>query len=449
MSLATFRSEAKKAAQTYAAQYGLTPAELEYALVANADLEGGLGEEAGVGDGGASVSRYQFNTAGGHGSTLLNQGYTRDQIASDEFAVNHWAPILAQSIANAKKSGLSGNQAIVQGIFAAERPAQMYPQSRINAAFDNAAKLTGSSGGTSMTSPASATNDRQAFANWARDEFGLVPPDPKDYPPVYVKDDKGNDTKTVASSTAQQLQEAQAAYFKSLGSLAPIWNATKSPTAKGELSPDQKAQQDIKNKMDALDLQVKAGTLDAQKAATELTAYINEQKNALDLGTQQQKAHEQLDLYGPGGDFSYNDMGGAFADYAGRNGIDANSSALRFTTPQPFDPAAAYKTNAATMGITGGPPQNQNTMLDLIQKAMAGNGGATGSIGGAASGGLGDVGAAVSAAGDAMQPQYIIPGATVGAGAAPSGLSPDAITPYVPPWAGRTLQKPPQLVGGL
>lgn len=146
MSLATFRAEAKKAASIYAERFGLTPEELEYALIANASLEGGLGEEPGVGDGGASVGRYQFNTDGGHGSTLINQGYTRDQIAKDEFAVDHWAPILAGEIQKAKASGLKGGAAIQQAIFNAERPAAMYPSARVSAAFDAANQMTGAGG---------------------------------------------------------------------------------------------------------------------------------------------------------------------------------------------------------------------------------------------------------------------------------------------------------------
>lgn len=136
--LARFLAAVHIAANTYAPQYGLTPAELERAMIATAAVEGGLGEEAGVGDGGASVGRYQFHTAGGHGATLLQQGYTREQIADDAFQADHWAPILAQELASAKKQGYSGAEAARIAAYRAERPAQIYDSGRFSSAYDQA-----------------------------------------------------------------------------------------------------------------------------------------------------------------------------------------------------------------------------------------------------------------------------------------------------------------------
>lgn len=300
------------------------------------------------------------------------------------------------------------------------------------------ARAGGSPGG-NVTTPSSSGDMRQEFANWAKAEFGLTPPKRGDFPGSEFDKDG-----------AAAFSAAQTDYFKNLASLAPIWNATKSPTAKGVLSDDQKAQQDIKNKMDALDLQVKAGQLDASQAATQLSAFINEQKNALDLGTQQQKAHEQLDLYGPGGDFSYSDMGGVMSDFATRNGLDPSSSAIKYRTAQSFDPAAAYKQNITTMGGGNGAPTTGTQWLDLVNAAMAGNSGATGSIGGApaagmeAVGGVGNAAAVYGAANSSILPPGY--GATAGLGDATTPQN--AITPYTPPWANRLI-KPPQLVGGL
>lgn len=147
---------------------------------------------------------------------------------------------------------------------------------------------------------------------------------------------------------------------------------------KGVTSPDQKHQQDITNAIAAIDAQVRAGTLDASQAQNKLMAFINEQKNALDLGQQQLTANAELDKYGPGGNWDYNNAGAGFADYAKRNGIDPTSSAISFTTPTPFDPAAAYQQNIQTMGGGGGPPgaSSPGSASTAIARLIAGMSGA-------------------------------------------------------------------------
>lgn len=143
MPLSNFLAAVAVASKKYAPQYGLTPSELQLLLLTTAGLEGGLGEEAATGDGGASVGRFQFHTQGGHGSTLLNQGYTLEQIADDEFQVDHWAPIMAQSLATMKQQGYSGGEAMRQAAYAVERPAAIYPAERFNAVASQASGLMG------------------------------------------------------------------------------------------------------------------------------------------------------------------------------------------------------------------------------------------------------------------------------------------------------------------
>lgn len=143
MALQDFLLAVKRVSQQVAPQYGLTPGQLELALLTTAASEGGLGEQAAVGDGGLSVGRFQFHTGGGHGSTLLNQGYTREQIADDVFQAEHWAPLMAQSIVAAKEKGYTGGELLRQAAFALERPAYIYPEDRWNANLNQAGSLMG------------------------------------------------------------------------------------------------------------------------------------------------------------------------------------------------------------------------------------------------------------------------------------------------------------------
>lgn len=143
MALRDFLTAVARESAKVAPQYGLTPQELQLALITTAGLEGGLGETAGVGDGGQSVGRFQWHTGGGFGTTMLNRGYSLEQITEDDFQVTVWAPLLAQSIANAKKQGYTGGEAIRQGAFAAERPAEIYPADRFNSVIEQASGLIG------------------------------------------------------------------------------------------------------------------------------------------------------------------------------------------------------------------------------------------------------------------------------------------------------------------
>lgn len=145
MALAQFLAAVRAAASSYAPDLGLDPQELEIALLTAAGLEGGLGENAAVGDNGASVGRFQFNTNGGHGATLINQGYTREQISDDQFQAMHWAPILGAELARVKKLGGSGAAAVKQAIYNVERPAEMYPDNRFQTSYAQAGG-TGSGG---------------------------------------------------------------------------------------------------------------------------------------------------------------------------------------------------------------------------------------------------------------------------------------------------------------
>lgn len=144
MPLTDFVTNVQVFATTQAHNFGVSAQDLMTTMLTAAGLEGGLGAEAAVGDNGASVGRFQYNMAGGHGTTLLNQGYTPQQIAQDTFQVYDFGPAFANSLKAAQDAGLSGQEAIQQAIFNTERPAQMYPQARFQAAYGQAQGLLGS-----------------------------------------------------------------------------------------------------------------------------------------------------------------------------------------------------------------------------------------------------------------------------------------------------------------
>lgn len=143
MSLAEFLSAVARVSPQIAPQYGLTPQELQIALITTAAVEGGLGERPGVGDNGQSFGRFQFFTGGGHGTTLLNRGWTIEDFYDETRVVEHWAPHMARAIANAKKQGFTGGEALRQGAFALQRPFAIYPAERWNTALRRATEIAG------------------------------------------------------------------------------------------------------------------------------------------------------------------------------------------------------------------------------------------------------------------------------------------------------------------
>lgn len=156
MALNDFLAAVAEASKKYGPQYGIDPKELQLALVTTAGLEGGLGDTPGVGDNGQSYGRFQFHTGGGHGSTLLNQGWTIEDFYNDAKVVDHWAPLLAGTLASMKQNGYEGGEAIRQAAFALEKPAAMYPADRFNGVIQQAsgliggAPVSGSSGGSAF-----------------------------------------------------------------------------------------------------------------------------------------------------------------------------------------------------------------------------------------------------------------------------------------------------------
>lgn len=209
MALIDFRRAVKEAAAEHAATYGLSPQELEFALLMTAALEGGLGEEAGINDspGEYSVGRFQFNTSGGHGSTLLNQGYTLAQISDDEFQAHHWAPLLAAQLADVKEEGLTGIEAVRQAAFRLERPRELYPMSRVTTSADAAQALMGG----------------EPIAFDQGDPTGDKPdvPAPKDYRfGITVEDieDPNANKKVLGAQLTKKYYDAQEAWEKYKGS---------------------------------------------------------------------------------------------------------------------------------------------------------------------------------------------------------------------------------------
>lgn len=160
MALSEFLGASKAAAARLAPQYGLTADELYRALVVNAGLEGGLGETPGVGDGGKSHGRFQFNTAGGHGSTLLAQGWTVADFYNETKVVDHWAPYLAQSLAEAKGKYGDTPEAVRQAIFTVERPAAVYSAERFNGLWQQAGGAGAVQGGGTAVTQAPGSGSR-------------------------------------------------------------------------------------------------------------------------------------------------------------------------------------------------------------------------------------------------------------------------------------------------
>jgi len=173
LGLQRFLDAVASASATHASDYGLTTDELQRALITAAYLEGGLGEEAGVGDSGASVGRFQFHTAGGHGSTLINQGYTREEIADDVFQANHWAPILAQSLASKKEQYGDTPEAVRQAIYAVERPLEIYPKGRFDSGWATSAEYAG------QAAPPSTPEEDAMFPAYNGDASGTSSSGPR------------------------------------------------------------------------------------------------------------------------------------------------------------------------------------------------------------------------------------------------------------------------------
>ncbi len=369
MGLATFQSAVKTAAAKVAPQYGLTPAELEYALLTDAHLEGGHGDTAGVGDGGYSVGRFQYNTAGGHGSSLINQGYTKSQIADDTFQANDWAPILAQTLANAKKSGLSGGDAIAKAIFDAERPAEMYPAARIQAALGASAGLTGlpaqsyngvtptatSTGGTVPAPPATSTGAGgsqadKAIAAWQK--IVNQQPNPSDY--VDGTDDVG-------------YQNAMKAWVSIASQFGDIAKALQTAEGKRDTGFDQQ--------LSAFNAQVTATHYQNADALASAGADVNRSLNGMQVGTERAKtaldAAKLLAQWGtPAGKSSYsaNDLGEAYANTFRQAGLDPSKGMLNYTGTQHIDPTGLANQYDTQLGV-GGPLPTIPNFLDVPQGA--------------------------------------------------------------------------------
>ncbi len=249
----------------------------------------------------------------------------------------------------------------------ADAPQGIYPTIR---QYSNSImqKLGGGDMGSSSTSAATArsTSDSQDFLDFMAG-IGMPKPDTTsldDIAPTYYpspgKDSTGKDIPgkllTLGQTKQQQIDEANSQWNTEASKYFPSFMAGRTAAAKGILSPDQKQHQDLQDFIALQEAGIHAGTLDASQAASKLTAFIEQQRNALTLGGQQQTANAEMDKYGPGGNWSYNQLGGTSAQLAKTMGLDPNSSAMNFKTATPFDPAAAYTTNLGLMGGGAGPP---------------------------------------------------------------------------------------------
>ncbi len=351
MSLATFHQAVKTAAAKYAPTYGLSPAELEYALLADAHLEGGHGDTAAKGDGGYSVGRFQYNTAGGHGSTLLNQGHTLDEISTDEFQANDWAPILAQQLADVKSQGLTGGDAVAKAIFQAERPAQMYPPQRVAAALAAANTLTGSatkytysnpgppSTGTGSTggggggAPAGTSQSDKAIQLWR--DFIKQQPDPN-------KDPLG-----------------WSAWKETVSQLGDIAKVLQSQEGKRDTAFDQD--------LSSFNSKVTATHYANADALANADYELTRNKYGLDVGTtragQQLEASKLLAQWGtPAGKSSFtpNELGSSYADTYKRYGMDPGKPSLVYSGTQSIDPARDASQWDNMLGVGGQLPHAPN-----------------------------------------------------------------------------------------
>jgi hypothetical protein len=237
-----------------------------------------------------------------------------------------------------------------------------------------------------------------------------------------------------------QLQQALTEYAKQAGSLSNAWANVRGPTAKGVLSPDQKIQQAIDNKIKELDLQVRAGQIDAQAAASNLSAFVQQQTNAISLTKDVANAKDQEIKYGlgPSGktNFSYADMGGGAAALAKAMGVDPNSSNISYTGATTLDPEGDYARIAGGMGVGGLAPTVNPHMMATVSQGLDEWGRPTSTAGtdtGSTVGtGFGGIGSAVANAGSGfinpgdptLPPGY---GSTAGLGDATTPQN--AITP--------------------
>lgn len=226
---------------------------------------------------------------------------------------------------------------------------------KLGGGMSNTSTSTRSTTSASAKSAADSADFKQFMAGIGNPQPDINDPAFEDQPGT--KADPATGQGAVAGRTRAQLYaNALSQWNTEASKYFPSFVASRTAAAKGEYSQDQLDQNATTNYIALLNAQVNAGTLDAQTAAAKLTAFIGEQKNALDMTQQQLTANDQMDKYGPGGNWTTAQLGGSFAQKAKEIGADPNVSGMNFKTPTPFDVAGNYAKNIATMGGGDGPP---------------------------------------------------------------------------------------------
>jgi hypothetical protein len=411
VALQDFLDALNKTVPRVAAQYGVDPIALLTTMVMAAHLEGGLGDQAGVGDNGASVGRFQYNTAGGHGSTLLRQGYTREQIADDKFQVEDWTPIVARELAAALKSGLTGVDAYRQAIYKAERPRDMYPDDRVYSAANEAERLLGvpvttGSYGATTSAQGQSQGQTQQQSNSARigavlDE--MINSQPWRDPNTVAEYAKQNQISTAEAELAlrqlwlsethnlSQLYDAvsqqennlfqtQDGYIVPLSSMPPeVQDAVRASNENlinkfyndyqidtYNLDKDR-TQADFTNKVAATDQKMRLDDLRLKQANQAVARALQGKQEASARAKIVQDTLLAAAPWATGGktEFSPADLGSIGTEWARYAGLPANQPVVRYPGSMTVDPASIIAEYDRQMGVSGAVPDSGSILTGI------------------------------------------------------------------------------------
>lgn len=123
---------------------------VQLAMGVGAAMEGGLGSSFNAGDSGQSWGPFQINHNQGMHSDIDRSG-SEDPAKAAQYMLKSYQDAVAQVPAEMWASDPKG--AAARAAFLAERPAQMYPQNRVDAAYDQVTGSNGWAGGPSAPTP--------------------------------------------------------------------------------------------------------------------------------------------------------------------------------------------------------------------------------------------------------------------------------------------------------